>query len=127
MKYRLAASLLLLSVFSIPLSCTDLCGSVSGSLTAAGNPYIVTCDITVPSGESLTIEEGTELRFDMNYGLYVDGVLKFLQQYQVEFNRTRAFCKKLKDLNLLEPMQAQINLDSGEKRLLTGFSAISRR
>lgn len=57
---------------------------------------------------------------------YVDGVLKFLQQYQVEFNRTRAFCKKLKDLNLLEPMQAQINLDSGEKRLLTGFSAISR-
>jgi hypothetical protein len=57
---------------------------------------------------------------------YVDGVLKFLQQYQVEFNRTRAFCKKLKELNLLEPMQAQINLDSGEKRLLTGFSAISR-
>jgi hypothetical protein len=57
---------------------------------------------------------------------YVDGVLKFLQQYQVEFNRTQAFCKKLKELNLLEPMQAQINLDSGEKRVLTGFSAISR-
>ena len=57
---------------------------------------------------------------------YVDNVLKFLQQYQVEFNRTQAFCKKLKELNLLEPMQAQLSLESGEKRLLTGFSAIDR-
>jgi hypothetical protein len=57
---------------------------------------------------------------------YVDNVLKFLQQYQVEFNRTQAFCKRLKELNLLEPMQAQVSLDSGEKRLLTGFSAIDR-
>jgi hypothetical protein len=57
---------------------------------------------------------------------YVDNVLKFLQQYQLEFNRTQAFCKKLKDLNLLEPMQAQISLDSGEKMMLTGFSAVDR-
>jgi hypothetical protein len=57
---------------------------------------------------------------------YVDNVLKFLQQYQVEFRRTQAFCKKLKDLNLLEPMQAQISFDSGEKMFLTGFSAVNR-
>jgi hypothetical protein len=57
---------------------------------------------------------------------YVENVLKFLQQYQVEFRRTQAFCKKLKELNLLEPMRAQINLDSGEKMFLTGFSAIDR-
>ena len=57
---------------------------------------------------------------------YVDNVLKFLQQYQLEFNRTRALCEKLKELNLLEPMQAQINLDSGEQRSLTGFSAVNR-
>jgi hypothetical protein len=57
---------------------------------------------------------------------YVDNVLKFLQQYQVEFSRTQAFCKKLRDLNLLEPMQAQISMDSGEKMSLTGFSAVSR-
>ena len=57
---------------------------------------------------------------------YVDNVLKFLQQYQVEFNRTQAFCKRLKELNLLEPMQAQVSLDSGEKRLLTGFSVVDR-
>lgn len=57
---------------------------------------------------------------------YVDNVLKFLQQYQVEFTRTQAFCRNLKELNLLEPMQAQISLDSGQKMLLTGFSAVSR-
>lgn len=57
---------------------------------------------------------------------YVENVLKFLQQYQVEFRRTQGFCKKLKDLNLLEPMQAQVNLDSGERMFLTGFSAVDR-
>lgn len=57
---------------------------------------------------------------------YTDNVLKFLQQYQLEFNRTRALCDKLKELNLLEPMQAQINLKSGEQRSLTGFSAVNR-
>lgn len=57
---------------------------------------------------------------------YVDNVLKFLQQYQLEFRRTQAFCKKLKDLNLLESMQAQIRLDSGENISLTGFMAVDR-
>ena len=57
---------------------------------------------------------------------YVENVLKFLQQYQVEFRRTQALCKKLKDLNLLEPMRAQISLESGERMFLTGFSAVDR-
>jgi hypothetical protein len=57
---------------------------------------------------------------------YTGNVLKFLQQYQMEFNRTRALCEKLKELNLLEPMQAQIQLGSGEQRSLTGFSAVNR-
>lgn len=57
---------------------------------------------------------------------YVENVLKFLQQYQIEFRRTQAFCKKLKELNLLEPMRAQINMESGERMFLTGFSAIDR-
>jgi hypothetical protein len=57
---------------------------------------------------------------------YVDNVLKFLQQYQLEFQRAQTFCKKLKDLNLLEPMQAQINLGSGERMALSGFSLVDR-
>jgi hypothetical protein len=57
---------------------------------------------------------------------YVDDVLKFVQQYQIEFSRTQAFCKKLKDLNLLEPMQAQLSLEGGERLALTGFSVVDR-
>jgi hypothetical protein len=57
---------------------------------------------------------------------YVENVLKFLQQYQFEFHRTQAFCRKLKGLNLLEPMQAQINLGSGERMALRGFSVVDR-
>src|SRR5262245_2998503 len=49
---------------------------------------------------------------------YVENVLKFLGQYQLEFQRTQAFCKKLKDLNLLEPMQAQITFGSGQRMAL---------
>ncbi len=42
---------------------------------------------------------------------YLGEMLKFLQQYQLEFSRTQAFCKKLSDLKLLEPMQARLNLE----------------
>jgi hypothetical protein len=57
---------------------------------------------------------------------YVASVLKFLEQYQVEFRRTQAFCQKLKELALLEPMRAQAKLGSGEQLALTGFMAVSR-
>lgn len=70
-------------------------------------------------GEKLFNGEGTPSPF-------VDNVLKFLQSYQVEFRRTQNFCKKLQELNLLEPMRAQVTLDSGERMALTGFMAVSR-
>jgi hypothetical protein len=57
---------------------------------------------------------------------YVAKVLKFLEQYQVEFRRTQEFCKKLVARKLLEPMQAQANLGSGEKLSLGGFMAVNR-
>lgn len=57
---------------------------------------------------------------------YLKNMLKFLSDYQAQFIRTQAFCKKLKDLNLLEPMQAQITLPGGEKRALGGFLGASR-
>ena len=57
---------------------------------------------------------------------YVGKVLKFLQQYQREFTPTQAFCKKLKDLNLLEPMQGRLKLDSGERVSFSGFSVVDR-
>lgn len=57
---------------------------------------------------------------------YLERVLKFLENYQVQFRRTQAFCQKLIELDLLEPMRAQANLGSGEKLSLGGFMAVSR-
>lgn len=57
---------------------------------------------------------------------YLGGVLEFLRQYQARFQRTQAFCKKLKDLDVLEPMQAQFTLGTGEQMSLAGFLAVSR-
>ena len=57
---------------------------------------------------------------------YVENVLKFLQEYQAQFNRTKEFCRKVKELDLLEPMQAQISMGSGERLSLGGFWAVNR-
>lgn len=57
---------------------------------------------------------------------YTDGVLKFLQEYRAQFVRTQTFCKKLRELGLFEPMQAEFTLGSGEKMALRGFNVVSR-
>ena len=57
---------------------------------------------------------------------YLNGVLDFLKEYQTEYNRTQLFCDKLVELDLLEPMQAQIKLKSGKQLSLTGFQSVSR-
>jgi hypothetical protein len=70
-------------------------------------------------GERLFGDEGKPTPF-------VERVLKFLQQFQFEFQHTQEFCRKLKECNLLEPMQAQIDLGSGERVALRGFSVVDR-
>ncbi len=57
---------------------------------------------------------------------YVDNVLKFLQEYQAQFRRTQVFCGKLRELDILEPMMAQVDLPSGERLSLSGFQAVNR-
>jgi hypothetical protein len=57
---------------------------------------------------------------------YLGSILTFLKDYQAHFQRTQAFCKKVQDLDLLEPMRAQITLNTGEQMALQGFMAISR-
>ncbi len=57
---------------------------------------------------------------------YTERVLKFLQEYQAHFQRTRSFCQRLKDLDLLEPMQAQVTTPKGDKLTLNGFLSVSR-
>ena len=57
---------------------------------------------------------------------YLTSVLSFQQEYQAQFQRTRAFCDKLKELDLLEPMQAMVTLSTGEQASLAGFMGIQR-
>jgi len=57
---------------------------------------------------------------------YVENVLKFNQEYRNQFLRSQAFCKKVVELKLLEPMQAQIALETGERMSLGGFMAVNR-
>ena len=47
---------------------------------------------------------------------YLQSVLNFLQAYQIQYEATRAFTRRLVDLNLLEAMRAQFTLRSGQKR-----------
>ncbi len=70
-------------------------------------------------GQRLFDDEG-------NQTPYLQNMLKFLSDYQTQFVRTQVYCKKLKELNLLEPMQAQIGLPGGEKRSLGGFLGVNR-
>lgn len=57
---------------------------------------------------------------------YLKTILRFLQEYQAQFQRTQAFCKRLLELDLLQPMQAQFTLNSGEQRTLGGFRVVDR-
>jgi len=57
---------------------------------------------------------------------YTEKVLEFLQGYQAEFERTRAFGKRLKELNLLEPMKADVTTPDNQKATLGGFMTVTR-
>lgn len=63
---------------------------------------------------------------DGNPSPYVDRVLTFLQEYQAQFRRTQRFCARVKELGLLEPMQAQVTVDAGTRLSLGGFMAVNR-
>lgn len=58
---------------------------------------------------------------------YLEKVLGFLKDYQINFARTQAFCKRLKELELLEPMEAKFTPNSGGEPIrLGGFLAVNR-
>jgi SapC len=63
---------------------------------------------------------------DGNRTLYLRNVLNFLQDYQMRFNRTRRFCERLKELELLRTMEASFNTPDGERHSLSGFMTVDR-
>jgi hypothetical protein len=71
---------LLLFLFLIGLSNifaqTQVSGNQSGTWTAANAPYQVTGNITIPAGQTLTIEAGVTINFQGYYRIYVDGKIE---------------------------------------------------
>ena len=54
----------------------DVCGSITADATwHAGTLYHVTCDVTVQSGVTLTVEPGVTVQFSSSTGLGVYGTL----------------------------------------------------
>ncbi len=72
----LAAMAVVAGVFSNALA-TDVYGTISTSRTwtAAESPYVVTDQITVAAGATLTLQPGVVVQFRDNKGLWVDGTL----------------------------------------------------
>lgn len=70
-------------------------------------------------GERLFDSEGERTQ-------YLSNMLDFLQEYQKQFEITKLFCQQLKELNLLEPMQANFSINGEEQKALTGFFGISQ-
>ena len=56
---------------------------------------------------------------------YLETMLNFTREYQTLFDRTQLFCKRLKDLDLLQAGTAQFNLPDGQSSL-AGFYTIDR-
>jgi len=95
------------------------------SLDGEGKNFILNID---EGYEGVNREGRGEHLFDADgkQTAYLQNILRFLQEYQGQFRRTEAYCKRLKDLGLLQPMQAQFNLADGAKRSLSGFMAVDR-
>jgi len=70
-------------------------------------------------GERLFNDEGDQTE-------YLGKMLEFLREYQIQFQRTKVFCTKLKELDLLESMQAHFTLPTGNQISLTGFYVVNR-
>ncbi len=95
------------------------------SSTDDGEPFTLCIDEYFPGwntkgrGERLFNAEGEQTQYTKN-------VLEFLKEYQVSYQRTEAFSKRLQEMDLLEPMTAQFTTGDGFTGNLTGFKTVNR-
>ena len=89
-----------------------------------GQNFTLCIDAQSPSlntdgiGERLFEEDG-------KHSKRLSRIIAFMTEYQRQFNRTRDFCKKLKEYNLLEPVSAKFESENMKPQTLTGFYAVS--
>jgi len=57
---------------------------------------------------------------------YLQTMLNFSREYQVQFNRTKRFTDRLRELELFESAQARFQLPDGTSTSLAGFFTINR-
>jgi hypothetical protein len=57
---------------------------------------------------------------------YVEGVVRFQQDFQTQFAATQKFCARIKELGLLEPMRLQVTAGDGTHMSLSGFMTVPR-
>ena len=75
---------------------------------------------TAKEGQSLFDKKGKESPL-------LKQAVEFLQDYQKNVQLTTAFCQNLVKLDLLEPMQANVEMKSGDKFAVGGFQCVSRK
>ncbi|MGD8403219.1 MAG: PKD domain-containing protein [Anaerolineales bacterium] len=84
--FRKSSTFILVMILSLALTVPALAaplatattvpgGNVSGTWDASGSPYLIDGDITVPAGQTLTIEPGVDVLFQSWYSLTVNGTL----------------------------------------------------
>ncbi|KAA9009471.1 SapC family protein [Histidinibacterium aquaticum] len=69
-------------------------------------------------GERLFDSEGNETS-------YTNTVLRFAEEYQASFNRTQAFCDRLKEAGLLEDARVDYTLQDGRAGQINGFQRVN--
>ncbi len=63
---------------------------------------------------------------DNNNTPFLENTLAFLRDYQGLFARTKTFGDRLKELGVLDPVEANMPLPSDPQRKLTGFKIVNR-
>lgn len=86
MKHLFLLTLVLFSIITIAQTTVNP-GIVSGNWDNSGSPYYITGDITIPQGMTLNIGSGTQVLFQGNYRLTVEGTLHAIgaQNDSIEF------------------------------------------
>ncbi len=95
------------------------------SLSEDGKTFILCID---EGFDGCNTEGRGEMMFDADGERteFLNRVMGFQTEYQTQFQRTQAFGKRLHDLGLLEPIQAQIRVADGRNLVVTGIRAVSR-